>query len=90
MPQLQVGASTAMTNTQTGTEVRADQSRKSRSPVAQTLTSELDQIEGVGERTVQKLLKHFGSSELVRAAGEDQLAAVNGASGPLSAGSAAS
>ena len=45
---------------------------------AQRLTSELDQIEGVGEKTVQKLLKHFGSSELVRAAGEDQLAAVVG------------
>jgi excinuclease ABC subunit C len=45
---------------------------------AQRLTSELDQIEGVGERTVQKLLKYFGSSELVRAAGEEQLAAVVG------------
>jgi excinuclease ABC subunit C len=45
---------------------------------AQRLTSELDQIEGVGERTVQKLLKHFGSSELVRAASEEQLAAVAG------------
>ncbi len=45
---------------------------------AQRLTSELDQIEGVGERTVQKLLKHFGSSELVRAANEDQLTAVVG------------
>ena len=45
---------------------------------AQRLTSELDQIEGVGEKTVQKLLKHFGSSELVRAANEEQLAAVVG------------
>ena len=45
---------------------------------AERLTSELDQIEGVGERTVQKLLKHFGSSELVRAAGEEQLASVIG------------
>jgi len=45
---------------------------------AQRLTSELDQIEGVGARTVQKLLKHFGSSELVRAAAEDELAAVVG------------
>jgi excinuclease ABC subunit C len=45
---------------------------------AQRLTSELDQIEGVGEKTVQKLLKHFGSSELVRAANEEQLAAVAG------------
>ncbi|MGA2132190.1 MAG: excinuclease ABC subunit UvrC [Bryobacteraceae bacterium] len=45
---------------------------------AQRLTSELDQIEGVGERTVQKLLKHFGSSELVKAADEEQLTAVVG------------
>ncbi|MBS1858135.1 MAG: excinuclease ABC subunit UvrC [Acidobacteria bacterium] len=45
---------------------------------ARQLTSELDRIEGVGARTVQKLLKHFGSSELVRAAGEEQLAAVVG------------
>ena len=34
------------------------------------LTSELDAIPGVGKKTVQKLLKHFGSSELVRAATE--------------------
>jgi excinuclease ABC subunit C len=45
---------------------------------ARQLTSELDAIEGVGARTVQKLLKEFGSSELVRAASEDQLAAVVG------------
>jgi excinuclease ABC subunit C len=45
---------------------------------ARQLTSELDSIEGVGARTVQKLLKEFGSSELVRAATEDQLAAVVG------------
>ncbi len=45
---------------------------------ARQLTSELDEIEGVGGKTVQKLLKHFGSSELVRAATEDQLAAVAG------------
>jgi excinuclease ABC subunit C len=42
------------------------------------LTSELDAIAGVGEKTVRKLLKEFGSSELVRAASEDQLAAVVG------------
>jgi excinuclease ABC subunit C len=42
------------------------------------LTSELDRIEGVGEKTVQKLLKEFGSSERVRAATEEQLAAVVG------------
>ena len=45
---------------------------------ARQLTSELDAIRGVGTRTVQKLLKEFGSSELVRAASEDQLAAVVG------------
>jgi len=45
---------------------------------ARQLTSELDAIEGVGEKTVQKLLKAFGSSELVRAASEEALAAVVG------------
>ena len=45
---------------------------------ARQLTSELDEIEGVGKKTVQRLLKEFGSSELVRAATEDQLAAVVG------------
>jgi excinuclease ABC subunit C len=45
---------------------------------AQRLTSELEQIEGVGEITVRKLLKHFGSSELVRQANEGDLAAVVG------------
>jgi excinuclease ABC subunit C len=42
------------------------------------LTSELDAIPGVGEKTVRKLLKEFGSSELVRAASEEQLAAIVG------------
>jgi excinuclease ABC subunit C len=42
------------------------------------LTSELDAITGVGAKTVQRLLKEFGSSELVRAASEDQLARVIG------------
>jgi excinuclease ABC subunit C len=42
------------------------------------LTSELDAIAGVGEKTVHKLLKEFGSSEMVRAASEEQLAAVVG------------
>jgi excinuclease ABC subunit C len=41
---------------------------------AARLTSELDQVPGVGEKTVQKLLRHFGSSELVRGASEDELA----------------
>jgi excinuclease ABC subunit C len=45
---------------------------------ARQLTSELDTIPGVGAKTVQKLLKELGSSELVRAASEDQLAAVVG------------
>jgi excinuclease ABC subunit C len=45
---------------------------------ARQLTSELDEIAGVGEKTVQKLLKTFGSSELVRVASEDELAAVVG------------
>ncbi|MGA2771128.1 MAG: excinuclease ABC subunit UvrC [Bryobacteraceae bacterium] len=45
---------------------------------ARQLTSELDAIRGVGKKTVQKLLKELGSSELVRAASEDQLAAVVG------------
>ena len=45
---------------------------------ARQLTSELDSIPGVGARTVQKLLKQFGSSEMVRAATEEQLAVVAG------------
>jgi excinuclease ABC subunit C len=45
---------------------------------ARQLTSELEAIEGVGAKTVQKLLKEFGSSELVRSASEDKLAAVVG------------
>jgi excinuclease ABC subunit C len=45
---------------------------------ARQLTSELETIEGVGKKTVLKLLKHFGSSELVRAASEEQLSAVVG------------
>jgi excinuclease ABC subunit C len=40
---------------------------------ARTLTSELDQIPGIGEITVRKLLKEFGSSAMVRAASEDEL-----------------
>ncbi len=40
---------------------------------AARLTSELDQIPMVGEKTVRKLLKHFGSSQLVREATEDEL-----------------
>jgi excinuclease ABC subunit C len=42
------------------------------------LSSELDDIRGVGPKTVQKLLKEFGSSERVRAATETDLAIVVG------------
>ncbi len=42
------------------------------------LTSELDAIQGVGRKTVQKLLKEFGSSERVRNATETELAMVVG------------
>jgi excinuclease ABC subunit C len=45
---------------------------------ARTLTSELDTITGVGEITVRKLLKSFGSSALVRQASEEELARVVG------------
>lgn len=38
----------------------------------------MGQNEGVGENTVRTLLKLFGSSELLRAAYEEQLAAVVG------------
>jgi excinuclease ABC subunit C len=41
---------------------------------ARTLTSELDEIPGIGEVTVRKLLKDFGSSALVRQATEEDLA----------------
>ena len=40
---------------------------------ARTLTSELDQIPGIGAVTVRKLLKEFGSSALVRQATEEEL-----------------
>jgi excinuclease ABC subunit C len=45
---------------------------------ARQLVSELEGIQGIGEKTARKLLKEFGSAELVRAASEDQLAAVAG------------
>jgi excinuclease ABC subunit C len=41
---------------------------------ARTLESELDQIPGIGEITVRRLLKEFGSSALVREASEEELA----------------
>jgi len=45
---------------------------------AARLTSELEQIPGVGARSIQKLLKALGSLEQVKAAGLEQLAAVVG------------
>ncbi len=39
------------------------------------LVSELDEAPGIGPKTVQKLLRDFGSAERVRAASEDELAA---------------
>ncbi len=42
---------------------------------AARLTSELDRIPGIGEKTRTRLLKHFGSSQQVRAASEDALSA---------------
>jgi excinuclease ABC subunit C len=41
---------------------------------ARTLTSELDEIPGIGSVTVAKLLKEFGSSTMVRRATEEALA----------------
>jgi len=45
---------------------------------ANRLRSELDHIPGIGEKTVAKLLRHFGSLERVREASEDELAGVAG------------
>jgi excinuclease ABC subunit C len=45
---------------------------------AARLTSELEEVPGVGEKTLTKLLRHFGSSERVRAAGEEELVKVVG------------
>ena len=46
---------------------------------AARLTSELQAVPGVGEKTVTRLLRHFGSLERVRHATSDELAAVVGA-----------
>jgi excinuclease ABC subunit C len=46
---------------------------------ASRLRSELDRIPGIGERTVTKLLRHFGSMERVREAPEEEIAKVAGA-----------
>jgi ERCC4-type nuclease len=45
---------------------------------ANRLTSELDDVPGIGERTVQKLLKTFGSLERVRQAPTQELVDVLG------------
>jgi excinuclease ABC subunit C len=47
---------------------------------AQRLTSELAHIPGIGNKTVTKLLRHFGSLERVRTASENELSEVVGAS----------
>ena len=45
---------------------------------AARMTSELEDVPGIGEKTLTKLLRHFGSSERVRAAGEEELVKVVG------------
>jgi excinuclease ABC subunit C len=45
---------------------------------AARLSSELEQAPGIGPKTVRKLLEHFGSSERVRQAPEDELAKLIG------------
>jgi excinuclease ABC subunit C len=45
---------------------------------ASRLRSELDHIPGIGEKTVTKLLRHFGSLERVRQAAEQELIQVAG------------
>ena len=45
---------------------------------AAALTSELSEVAGVGEKTLNKLLRHFGSTERVRLASEEELVKVVG------------
>jgi excinuclease ABC subunit C len=45
-----------------------------------TLRSALDDIPGIGEKRRRELFRHFGSLKAMRAASEDELAAVNGMS----------
>jgi excinuclease ABC subunit C len=45
---------------------------------AARLTSELEQIEGIGEKTIARLLREFGSLERVREASPEELAKVVG------------
>ena len=44
------------------------------------LVSALDGIKGIGEKSRDALLQHFGSLEKIKRAGEDELAAVVGRS----------
>jgi excinuclease ABC subunit C len=44
----------------------------------QTISSQLDGIPGIGPKRRSALLRHFGSIEAIRAAGEEELAAVPG------------
>jgi excinuclease ABC subunit C len=46
---------------------------------AARLTSELQEVEGVGKKTVEKLLKEFGSAERVRGASDQELVQIVGA-----------
>jgi excinuclease ABC subunit C len=45
---------------------------------ASRLTSELEQVAGIGGKTIAKLLREFGSAERVRAASDEDLARVAG------------
>ncbi|HME06400.1 MAG TPA: excinuclease ABC subunit UvrC, partial [Bryobacteraceae bacterium] len=45
---------------------------------AARLVSEFEQIEGIGGKTVTKLLRHFGSAELVRKASLEELSKIAG------------
>jgi excinuclease ABC subunit C len=47
---------------------------------AQRLTSELHEVPGIGEKTVEKLLRSFGSLERVKQSTEDELAKLVGKS----------
>jgi excinuclease ABC subunit C len=44
----------------------------------QTIISQLDGVPGIGSKRRSALLKHFGSIDAIRAASEDELAAVPG------------
>jgi excinuclease ABC subunit C len=45
---------------------------------AARLESEFEQVEGIGGKTVTKLIRHFGSAELVRQASLDELSKIAG------------